>query len=238
MDTRSAEQEITTDPVEFRMRFREITQRATTVRQRPEPEELGPFLTVSRQGGSGGARVARLVGEKLGWTVLDRELITEVAERLELPSDLAAMMDETRSNWVSSILLSLINSRQVAQGSYVENAARVMALTAFDGPVVVVGRGGNLVLPRERGLRLRAVAPREHRIAELARRDELEEEAAAERVDELDRGRRDFIRRHFERDIDDLDLYDLVVDTEAFGVDGAASVVLAALDARGLTAAD
>ena len=44
-------------------------------------------ITVSRQYGAGGSLVARLVAERLGWTVIDNEFVGEVAKRAGLPPD-------------------------------------------------------------------------------------------------------------------------------------------------------
>lgn len=223
-------------PVEFQMRFREILTRAAEDRQAvlPERGELGPFLAVSRSAGSGGADIARRVGDRLDWSVMDRELVESLAERLELPSNLLQLMDETRSNWFSDTLLNLMNSRLVLQDSYVAMLGRVMALAAYDGRVVFVGRGASLMLPRSCGLSVRVIAPREFCIRQLAARHELDEKTAARRVDELDASRNDYIHRHFHRDANDPELYDLVIDTSAFGVEGAAGIVCRALEVRNL----
>lgn len=234
MAKRGSDAKVAAEPVEFQMRFRKIIERASNVDTPADRGAIGPFVAVSRQAASGGARVARLVGERLGWTVLDRELVKELAGRLELKPEILGLMDETRSNWFSDTLLNLMNSRLVLQKSYVAMAGKVMALTAYHEPVVVVGRAANLILPRSQGLSVRIIAPKAFRIDEIKRSEELADRAADSRVDELDRGRRDFIDRHFDRDIDDTELYDLVVDTASFGIDGAASLIVSALELRGL----
>lgn len=39
------------------------------------------LITISRQFGAGGSIVARKVADALGWTVIDNELVGEVARR-------------------------------------------------------------------------------------------------------------------------------------------------------------
>jgi len=41
-------------------------------------------ITISRQYGAGGSEVARLVAARLGWSVVDNEIIDRVAERANL----------------------------------------------------------------------------------------------------------------------------------------------------------
>ncbi len=227
---------VTQRPVEFQMRFKQLLARATEGGDAPlpEPGELGPFVAISRQSGSEGAEVGRAVGARLGWSVLDRELVEEMARRLELTPNLVELMDETRSNWFSETLLNLMNSRLVSQDSYVALLGKVMALAALDGRVVIVGRGSTVMLPRERGLTVRTVASREFRIETVSRQEGLAGAAAERRVDELESSRSDFIRRHFHHDVNDCQLYDMVVNVSAFGVEGAAELICRAVELRDL----
>ncbi len=238
MSTKSREERlwggVAVEPAEFRMRFQNVLDRAAShaeVEKKPVP---GPFLTISREAGSGGAEVAMRVGQQLGWSVLDRELIQDLAARLELEPRLLELMDETRVNWFSETLLNLFNSRLVLQDSFVSMLSRGIALAAYDGKVVIVGRGANLVLPPEGGLRVRIVAPRKLRLEALARREGLDERTAGRRLDELDESRTDFVRRHFHSDPADPRFYDLVLDVSRFGIGGSADLIHRALELRGL----
>ena len=46
-----------------------------------------PVITIARQFGAGGTSVGQMVARKLTGDLLDRQLIAEVARRLELPED-------------------------------------------------------------------------------------------------------------------------------------------------------
>jgi cytidylate kinase len=223
-------------PAEFQMCFRDILARGAEERRVAELRErtFGPFVTISRQAGSGGGEVSRLVGARLGWPVLDRELVEDLAERLRLSPQLLALMDETKSGWFRDTILNLLNSRLLLQDSYVSMLGKVIAMAAFDGRTVIVGRGANLMLPREHGLRVRVVAPVHARVARLGERMRLSAEAAEKRIEEVDQSREEFIRRHFHTSVDDPRHYDLVIDSSVFGFDGLADVICRALEVRGL----
>ena len=45
--------------------------------------QLGKYLAISREEGVGGSEIAQIVGAKLGWEVLDKNLLDQVAERLQ-----------------------------------------------------------------------------------------------------------------------------------------------------------
>jgi len=228
--------DVSTRPADMQMRFRALVARGMPSEDRESEDcaELGPFLTISRQADSGGAEVARRVGLRLGWAVFDRELVETVSRQLELEPKMLELVDETKSNWFNETLLNLLNSRLVLQNSYVSMVGGVMLMAACEGRVVFVGRGGHLLLPRGSGLRVRIVAPRADRLARLCAREGVDAEKGAERLQRLDASRTDFVRRHFHQEPDDASLYDLVIDTATFHIDGAVELVCKALQLRGL----
>jgi hypothetical protein len=223
-------------PAELQMRFHDILSRSAVDRRAHEfrKEDFGPFLTISRQAESGGAEVARAVGSRLGWSVLDKELVEDLAERLKLAPQLLALMDETKSDWFRDTMLNLLNSRLVLQDSYVAMLGRVILLAAFDGRVVIVGRGAHLMLPRQHGLRVRVVAPIEVRVARLQERERLDAASAENRIERIDRSRAEFLRRHFHTGSDESQLFDLILDAATFGIQGTADMICRALELRGL----
>ena len=228
--------EVSARPADAQVRLRNLLSRNAEPTDQPAATtpRIGPFLTVSRQAGSGGAEVARRVGLRLGWAIYDRELVDSLARRLELAPSMLDLMDETRSNWFNDTLLNLLNSRLVFQDSYVLMLGKVMLLAACEGRSVIVGRAGHLLLPADSGLRVRVIARRRDRVARLCAVESISPEEGAARLEHLDGSRTDFIHRHFHQQPDDPSLYDMVVDTGSFGVEGAVELICTALRIRGL----
>src|SRR5438105_4666715 len=54
----------------------------------------GPCLLISRECAAGGGKIARLVGERFGWSVFDGELVDEVARLAHERLRLIASVDE------------------------------------------------------------------------------------------------------------------------------------------------
>ena len=221
---------------DLQARFHELLERAHEEARRaanaPVPPAVGPYVGISRQAGSGGVDVARRVAERLGWSFMGRELVEATAERLKVSPRMLDLMDETRGNWFSDSLLTLLEPRLTIQDSYVALVSKVMLLAAHVGKVVLLGRGAPFVLPREHGLSVRIIAPLGARIARIAEREQLDARAAARRVERIEESRRQFVRRHFRADVEDVTHYDLVLDTEAFGIDGCVELVCRALPLR------
>ena len=104
---------------------------------------IGPYLTISREAGAGGSRIARLVGEAVGWEVLDRKLLECVAERYHTSPAVLELVDETTTNWITEIFGNWLDSASVTQMQYVCRLSRVILMAAQAGKVIFVGRGRN-----------------------------------------------------------------------------------------------
>jgi len=199
----------------------------------PGSEAAGPTaftIAVSRESGTYGAAIAREVANRLGWPVYDRELLQRIADDMGVRQKLLESVDERRVGWVSECLAGLFAVPRVNQFAYVRQLVETMLSLAAHGECVIVGRGSALVLPRATTLRVRVVAPREHRINEVQREHGITFKEAAARVESTDRERDRFVRDHFQIDPIDPANYDLILNTERFSVAACADLVVAALD--------
>ncbi len=108
---------------------------------------IGPYLTISREAGAGGSRIARLVGEAIGWEVLDRKLLEYVAERYDTSPAVLELVDETTTNWLTEMFGNWFDPASVSQMQYVCRLSRVILMAAQAGKVIYVGRGANSCCP-------------------------------------------------------------------------------------------
>lgn len=207
----------------------ELSQRAAQTRRVDQPHQgFGPYITVSREAGAGGSQIAELVGQKLGWEVLDRNLLDRVAERFRLCRHMLELVDETQPSFARDVLGAWFDPRIVPHGKYVVCLGRVVEAAARRGRVVLVGRGANLLLPRDQGLAVRLIASESYRVQQIMQRCGLEESQARRYMAEVDRGRREFVLEWFNRDITDPHLFDLVIQVDRLGPAGAADAIIAA----------
>jgi cytidylate kinase len=196
------------------------------------PQDIHPYVAISRQAEAGGATIARLVAQQLGVECLDKELLVSVAERYHLPRHFIEFVDETTSDWLLDLFGRWLDQRVVTPDDYIRRLGQIVLLAARHGSAVFVGRGVQCILPRERGLAVHIVAPLEMRIERAGRVHALSADAARTYVVEKDCGRRDFVRSHFQRDIADPTLYDLVLNVEHLGPATAGDTIVAAYRGR------
>ena len=167
------------------------------------------FVTISRQAGAGGTSVARALVERLNgldplphpWTCWDQELVKKVAAESHVPERLIETLEENRAGWLLDVLSGLATSeeaRRTDELTLVRIVSEAVCGLACAGRVVIVGRGGAFLtraLPG--GVHVRIVAPLAWRVAHMARIPGMTSERAARRVEELDRRRDAFYRRHW-----------------------------------------
>jgi len=186
------------------------------------------FITISRETGTGASEIARRLGQLLGWDVLDRNLLDKVAERFRVSRMMLDLVDETESSWVYDVLGTWMDRNIVTHDKYVSHLRRVVMSAGRRGKVVLVGRGAQFILPRQHGLAVRIVAPLSYRIQRVIERENLDEPAARRYIQQKDAGRREFVERHYHHDIENPGIYDLVINVERIGIDGAVEQILAA----------
>jgi cytidylate kinase len=188
----------------------------------------GPWISFSRELGSGGDELARLVGEALGWRVYDREILSGVAEETHCDTLLVERFDEKAVREVGEYLAPLILPDDPGQARALIGLRNVIRRIGRDGKAILVGRGANFVLHPSGGLRVRAVGTPAERAEALTRTEGIAIHEARRRVTESDAAQRAFVQQAFQRDIDDTAGYDLVLRPLALGLSASVATILAA----------
>jgi cytidylate kinase len=116
--------------------------------------------------------------------------------------------------------------------SYVRMVSMVIRELAREGNVLVVGRGGQVLLQKHPcALHVQIVAPQTERVEEVSERLGLTKQAARRRVRASDRIRADYLRRYHDRDWLEPTLYHLVLNTGRVPVATAVDLIIAAQQA-------
>jgi cytidylate kinase len=191
---------------------------------------LSPFrvVTVAREYGSGGAAVATRLAARLGYQLLDRALIARIADEAHIDPDLARRFDEHVDPWVKRIGHALwyggFEAVAVVDENDVVNADRLAVLGGR-----VIEEGQCLLRGRPDVFHVFVYAPREERLRRL--RERLGPGVELELVlEETDRERASYVRRHFGENWLDPRLYHLMVNA-VLGEEAAVSAILAAVGA-------
>jgi hypothetical protein len=191
--------------------------------------DVGPYLAISRESGTGGGQIARLVSEMTGWAVLDRDLLECLAELYRTSPAVLKLVDDATANRISEIFANGICPDFTAQTEYMFHLSRVVLMAAQAGKVIYVGRGAHFLLPQRRGLIVRLVASPRYRVQQIVERRRLSFDKARDYIEKTDAGRQEFVRQYFHRGVADPHLYDLMVNVERIGPHRTAQLIADAL---------
>jgi len=202
-------------------------------------------ITISRELGSKGTDIAHAVAEKLGLECLDREVLADIAQEAGVEQAHVSGKEDSisgRPRIVGPEMAAFFRRQRYASPqprealgdqAYIELVRKVIYDRAEAGNVVVLGRGGQMILRNWPGaLHVYITAPLEVRVARVAEERGTGRQLAERLVQESDRRRRDYIR-HFYNNADwtNLRYYHLVVDTGRIPPQVATEIIVRAAQA-------
>ncbi len=164
-------------------------------------------ITVSRQVGSLGTEIAQTLADRLQYDYVDKEKIGKALMGLGLPEPELERFDEKKPPFW--------DAWQVQRKKYLHFLEAVIYDFARRGKVVIVGRGGQVLLKDLPGvLHLRVIAPLEVRTRRILNEKKGDEKDVVRLMRRNDRDSEGFIRSFFDTNWDDPGLYDLVINTQ------------------------
>ncbi len=217
----------TSSLVERQMRNWELARSQRYTEDERRSAEVQSFICVSRMVGVEHDAITRPLGERLGWPVLDRELLEAMAGDDRLRERIYRTMDQRDVGWWESAVRSVM-AGEFVRNDYFHRLCETLLSLARQGSCIFVGRGADLVLPREQGLRIRLVAPRDSRVRWFAAARQIAEAQAVVEIERLERQRGAFIQGHFGVAADDPLRHDLTLNLEQVTPGQAVELILAA----------
>ena len=180
-------------------------------------------LTVNREFGSGGGRIAQTIAEWLGWKLLDRDIIDAIAYAAHVEKSVVRHYDEHVDSWLRRINQQAMRSAALAAGlelgeGSVFDAEQMVKLTQkiveqaySEGNCVIVGRGSQCILQHKPDVfHVFVYAPHKERILRLRKR--LEKCANVEqRIRTVDEERAKYLQQYFGKSWCNIHLYDLMI---------------------------
>jgi len=207
------------------------------------------LVTIRGQLGSGAPEIGRLVAGRLNIDYVDREIMAEVAARLNRQEQDVTEKEMPPSSLFGRIARALergYSSEIGFEGAYMpiwqiplddtrylNTLESVIRELARSHSLVIQGRGSQFILrDYSRALHVLVTAPPEARMKRVMENLKLNQETAKREIARFDSGSREFIKRYFKAEVWDPVYYDLVVNTEHLSFQAAASIIIDALSFR------
>ena len=180
-------------------------------------------LTVNREFGSGGGRIAQKIAEDLGWKLLDKDIIDAIAYAAHVDPSVVQRYDEHVESWLRRLNQQAMRSAALAAGLEMRNTTvfdaeemvkisqKIIEQAHVEGNCVIVGRGSQCVLQHKPdAYHVFIYAPHKERLlrlrARLAKGVDVEQ-----RIRSVDAERAKYLQEYFSKYWLNPHLYDLMI---------------------------
>jgi cytidylate kinase len=205
-----------------------------------------PLVTIRGPLGSGSPEIGRAVADRLHVDYIDREIIAEVAARLNRQEQEVTAKEMPPCSLFGRIAKALEHGYSSEIGfegaympfwqiplddaRYLNTLKSVLGELARKHSLVIQGRGSQFILrDYPHALHVLVTAPMEVRVKRVMANRNLDHELAKREIVSFDSGSREFIKRYFKAEVWDPVYYDVVVNTEHLASQAAASIIIDAL---------
>jgi len=193
-----------------------------------EDSFINPFITVARDPGSGGASIAQAVADKLGFTLVDEQIVDEIASSTKKRTEIIKAVDERSRSKIKDFIHAMFNPEYIDDVKYITELAKVILTYALQGHVVILGRGANFITPYAKGLHVYITAPHTIRIQRAMEFEGLNKEQAKAAIAKEQQERDDFLKQYFQTNSRKPTAYDLTLNTAHYNVNQARDVIVEA----------
>ncbi len=192
------------------------------------------IITISREFGSGGRTIGKLVAERLGYQFYDRELVNKVAERSGFSPEFIEESGEYASA-KSSLLFAMATAGQYSADGlsmhdrlYIEQTRFIEEL-AEEGNCVIVGRCADYILRDNKDcLHVFIHADMTSRAKRIVERYGEKDKSPEKRLAEKDQKRRVYYKNYTGRNWGQAQNYDLCLNSGALGEEVCVELIVAA----------
>ena len=211
----------------------------------PSFESPGPVITISREYGCAGRRIARKLTETLTaknkslgnsreWRWISKEIIEESARELKLSPSLMQDLSEYKERTFFENLALFFSDEYYPSDVKIKNTiAKFIYNAAVEGNVVVVGRAGEAITKNfTNSLHIKLMAPLDWRANMVADSEGMTLQEARRTAQEMDHRRASF-RNYFEKERPDIDYFDLFFNCSTLSEEEIVETIVILAESRG-----
>ena len=204
-----------------------------------------PFvITISREAGSGGHTVGRILAEKLNVRYCDKLLLESLEKQFNLSASSIEQLKGKKKNWLADFLnlvAPMPSAKELGVDPKYTDQFRIDVTTddiykaeveilrdfAQMGSCVIAGRSGFFVLKdHPNKLSVFISASMQHRTERIMKKQNLSEESAVALIKGLDEARENYIRRYAGVSRYDVRNYDLALTSDGHTEEELADIIL------------
>ncbi len=197
-------------------------------------------VTISHLLGCGGADIGKKLAEELSIPFVDRQILKQVADSLEIPEeDIEGREERVASLWQSFTRLEAFGDPMVSNPlQYVPTAGELYDLEskfikqiAAESSAVILGRGGRYILRNhQRHLSVFVYAEMDDRIPRVSELYQVSENEAKKIIEKNDKERNATLKSFTRLEWLDARTYDICVNTSSVGPGNAVTIIKNSLE--------
>lgn len=186
------------------------------------------IITISRQFGSLGTQIAKVLKEELKCDYLDKLKLEEtLVTEYGIPEENVEKYDEKKPAFWD--IFSTEKDR------YLHFMKTAIYKFAREGNGIIIGRGGQILLKDIPGLlHVRVIAPRELRVERIKERYSYDDKLGEQIIRHSDHDRTGFHKFFFHVNWEEPCLHDLIINTQTFTVEHAVGLIKDSLEMLGI----
>jgi cytidylate kinase len=194
------------------------------VSKKSETRSAGPVITISREVGCNGVKLAYLIANRLNskksdasWKVISKEVFHESAKELKMdPEQVRKIMQQSEKFTFEDILKAFSDKNYKSDLTVGKTMKAVILHIATDGFCIIVGRAGHIIAQGiKNALHIRLVAPLDYRINTIMQNNNLNREAAINFIHKVDKERLAFRKAILKEDPLN-EMFDITLNRAAF----------------------
>jgi len=211
----------------------------------PDFDSPGPVITISRDYGCPGRRLARKLSETLTaknkslgntkeWRWFSKEIIEESARELKLSPGLMQDLSEYKERGFFENLALFFSDEYYPSDVKIKNTiAKFIYNASLEGHVVIVGRAGEAITKNfKNSLHVKIQAPLDFRAQKVADDQGMTLQEARKEAIEMD-NRRTAFRNYFEKEKPDIDYFDIFFNSSTLSDDEIIESIVILAESRG-----
>ena len=181
-------------------------------------------ITIGREYGSGGRYVGRLVADKLGIKLYDKDFIEKVAKNTGLSEEYIESNEQRRntlSNLNNGYYFGLNNSDEL----FIEESKLIKEVAEKES-CVIIGRCADFILKDQKNvLKVFVYSDMENKIKRAVEFYGYDKNKAEKEIKQIDKLRANHYKYYTEKQWKDYSNYDVCINSDSLGVEKAADLI-------------
>jgi len=206
-----------------------------------QDENKLPFITISREYGSGGYAIAEELLNILNveyksepsWGAYDRKILDKVMNDMGISETLLKTLTSDAKKKMTNFFLTTF-SKYPPQVAIFQKLVETIKILATNGNAIIIGRAGNAITKEfENGFHVKIVAHLNNKVEKVAKNFNVNKKEAERIIKEKSAERNSFVKEYIKFDTNNTHNFDLTINNSKYSNKEVAQIIVNAMKIRG-----